>query len=240
MVHRFILKNISKRYPANNFPALDNVNLVIYEKKINALMGKSGCGKSTLARIVVGLENYDAGVIQYQGKPINSIPTKEFRKKNQIMFQDPFLSVNSSFTIRKILWEPLIINKLPTQKEYKNEFNDKINYLLELVEIPSSFLNRYPSELSGGQLQRIVLARALTLEPEFIILDEPFSSLDEIMAARLIRSFKNIFAKLGIGVLYISHHLHHVKFLADYVAIMEKGRIIEHKFPHELHELTRM
>ena len=228
MEHRFILKNISKCYPTTNFPALDNVNLVIYEKKINALMGKSGCGKSTLARILIGLENYDSGEILYHGKAIESAPTKEFRKKNQIMFQNPFLSVNPSFTIRKILWEPLIINKPPAQKKYKNEFNDKINHLLELVEIPSSFLNRYPSELSGGQLQRIVLARALALEPEFIILDEPFSSLDEIMAARLIRSFKHIFTQLEIGVLYISHHLNRVKFLADYITIMEKGQMIQH------------
>ncbi|HLP46310.1 MAG TPA: dipeptide/oligopeptide/nickel ABC transporter ATP-binding protein [Candidatus Kapabacteria bacterium] len=223
MTPRFELKNVSKRYPANGFPALDNVNLIIYEKKINALMGKSGCGKSTLARVLLGLEKYDAGDIIYQGKTMDRIPSKKFRQKNQIMFQDPFLSVNPSFTIQKILWEPLLINKKPA---HKNEFKDKIDHLLELLEIPASFLNRYPSELSGGQLQRIVLARVLALEPEFIVLDEPFSSLDEIMAARLIRDFKNIFAQLEIGVLFISHHLNHTHFLADYVAIMEKGRII--------------
>lgn len=226
MPPRFELKNVSKRYPANQYPVLDNINLVIYDKKINALMGKSGCGKSTLARILMALENFDSGEILFQGKTMNSIPIKEFRKKNQVMFQDPYLSVNPCFTIRKILWEPLLINKKPG---HKNEFKDKIDHLLELLEIPASFLNRYPSELSGGQLQRIVLARALTLDPEFIVLDEPFSSLDEIMATRLIRCFKNIFSQLEIGVLFISHHLNHVKFLADYVAIMEKGRIIDQK-----------
>lgn len=225
MAYRFELKNVSKRYLANGFPALDNINLVIYEKKINALMGKSGCGKSTLARVLLGLENYDAGEILYRGKTMNSIPIKEFRKKNQVMFQDPFLSVNPCFTIQKILWEPLLINKKPA---HKNEFKEKIGHLLELLEIPASFLNRYPSELSGGQLQRIVLARALALEPEFLALDEPFSSLDEIMAARLIRCFKNIFAQLEIGILFISHHLNHTKFLADYVAVMEKGCLIHH------------
>jgi oligopeptide transport system ATP-binding protein len=221
---RFELINVSKRYPGNQFPALDNINLVVYEKKINALMGKSGCGKSTLARVLMSLESYDSGEILYRGKAMNSIPIREFRMKNQIMFQDPYLSVNPYFTIRKIILEPLLINKKPS---HKNEFKEKIDLLLELLEIPASFLNRYPSELSGGQLQRIVLARALTLDPEFIVLDEPFSSLDEIMAERLIRCFKNIFTQLEIGVLFISHHLNHVKFLADYVAVMEKGCIIK-------------
>ena len=228
---RFELKNVSKFYTKKistdkkrRFPALDSVNLRIYENKINAVMGKSGCGKSTLARIIMGLDSCDTGEIIYKGQNIESIAKKEFRRKNQVMFQNPFLSVNPYFKIQTILSEPLIIDKRFNKKKIK----EKISLLLELLEIPGNFLNRYPSELSGGQLQRIVLGRALVLEPEFIILDEPFSSLDEIMAARLMRYFKKIFEQLEIGVLYISHHLKRVQFLADYVALMEKGRVIQH------------
>jgi ABC-type glutathione transport system ATPase component len=228
---RFELKNVSKFYTKNirtgkkvRLSALDSVDLRIYEKKINGLMGKSGCGKSTLARILLGLESYDTGDIIYKGKNIESTSKREFRRKNQVMFQNPFLSVNPYFKIQKILSEPLIINK----RFNKKQINKKIEHLLEILEIPGCILNRYPSELSGGQLQRIVLGRTLVLEPEFIVLDEPFSSLDEIMAARLMHYFKKIFDQLGIGILYISHHLKRVQFLADYVALMEKGRVIQH------------
>lgn len=224
---RFEFKGVSKFYHKKNrsgkkslFPALRDVNLKIYEKKINALMGQSGCGKSTLARLLMRLEDYDAGEIFYKGKNIRLIPKKEFRKKNQTMFQNPLLSVNPCFRVYKILSEPLII-----YKKKKKEIREKIAYLMEILELPLSYLEKYPSELSGGELQRIVLARTLVLEPEFIILDEPFSALDEIMAARLMRYFKKIFKQLDIGVLYISHHLERVKFLADYVDIMEKGRV---------------
>lgn len=217
---RFQLKDVCKFY--KNFAALDNLNLQVYEKTINAVMGSSGCGKSTLTRVLLGLESRDAGAILYKGKTIESTSKKEFRKKNQVMFQDPFQSVNPCFKVREILAEPLIINKTWE----KTKIKEKIDHLLEVFEIPGTFLDRYPSELSGGQLQRIVLARALVLEPEFVVLDEPFSSLDEITAARLTRYFKNIFEKMALGVLYISHHLKRVQFLADHAVVMEKGKIV--------------
>jgi len=229
METRFLLKGVSKFYIQKNregkpqrFPALDKVNLEIYDKKINALVGESGCGKSTLSRVLMRLESHDSGEIIYQGKSIESTPIKEFRQKNQIMFQNPLLSVNPRFKVFKILAEPLIINKTG-----KKEIKERIDHLLEIFALPFSYLKKYPAELSGGELQRIVLARALVLEPEFLILDEPFSALDEIMAARLLRYFKKIFTQLNIGVLYISHHPGQVKFLADYVNTMEKGRVID-------------
>ena len=212
----------SRKGKVQQFPALDKVNLEIYDKKINALVGESGCGKSTLSRVIMRLESYDSGEIIYKGKSIESTSKKEFRIKNQIMFQNPLLSVNPYFKVGKILSEPLIINK-----NNKKQIKEKIHVLLEILELPLSYLGKYPSELSGGELQRIVLARALVLEPEFLILDEPFSALDEIMAARLIRYFRKIFTQLNIGVLYISHHLKRVKFLADYVHTMKKGRVID-------------
>ena len=185
------MKNVSKCY-AGKF-ALDNVNLAVYEKKITAVTGESGCGKSTLAKVLVGLESHDTGSIMYKGKPMATVGAvgkkerKEFRKNNQVMFQNPLLSVNPSFKIGKIRREPLLINTRGrmTGRVNKQEINLKIGGFLEMLEIPGGLLDRYPLELSGGQLQRVVLARALVLEPEFIVLDEPFSSLDEIMAARL-------------------------------------------------------
>lgn len=224
---RFELKEVTKFYNKKSskgkkspFAVLDGVNLKIFENKINAVVGKSGCGKSTLARVLMGLETYYSGEILYNGKKIESIPAKEFRKKNQIMFQNPFLAVNRYFKVKKIISEPLII-----EKRDKKEIRAKINHLLEILEIPQNLLDRYPKELSAGQLQRVVFARALTLEPEFIVLDEPFSSLDEIMAARLMTHFKEIFKRLNIGILYISHHLKRVQFLADTAALMENGKI---------------
>jgi ABC-type glutathione transport system ATPase component len=229
METRFQLKGVSKFYRQKNrkgkpqqTTALDKVNLKIYNKKINALLGESGCGKSTLSRVLMRLESHDSGEIIYKGKNIESIPKRELRKKNQIMFQNPLLSVNPYFSVRKIVSEPLIINKTD-----KKEIKERIEHLLEIFSLPFSYLKKFPSELSGGELQRIVLARALVLEPEFLILDEPFSALDEIMAARLTRYFRRIFTQLNIGVLYISHHQKRVKFLADYVNTMKKGRVID-------------
>jgi peptide/nickel transport system ATP-binding protein len=126
------------------------------------------------------------------------------------MFQNPLLSVNPYFNIKKIITEPLLI-----EKKNKKEIAERVDQLLDILEIPHNLLDRYPKELSAGQLQRVVLVRALILKPEFIVLDEPFSSLDEIMAARLTTHFKNVFNRLNIGVLYISHHLERVEFLAD-------------------------
>ena len=223
METRFLLKNICKYYykktpsfKKEKFPVLKNVNMRIYDKKINAVLGKSGSGKSTLARILMNLEHFSSGEILYKGNNILTTPLKTFRRKNQIMFQNPYLSVNPYFKIEKILREPLLIDR-----KNKIEISRRINYFLDLLEIEKELLNRYPSEISGGQLQRIVLARSLLLSPEFLILDEPFSSLDEIMAVRLIRLFKEIFIKLNIGVLFISHHIKRVEFLSDYITIIK-------------------
>lgn len=228
--HRFRLKNVSKSYGKSRGrgergerKVLDNVDLTVYENTINAVMGKSGCGKSTLARIIMRLEHPDSGEILYKGNEIEAAPMKEFRRKNRVMFQDPFLSVNPYFKVKKILEEPLTIRANGDKRLNRKEIEEKTGPLLELLEIPDALLNRYPRELSGGQLQRVVLGRALVPEPEFLILDEPFSSLDEIMAARLMHGFKKIFRRLGIGVLYISHHKKRVHFLADRVSRLTAG-----------------
>lgn len=216
---RFELKEVAKFYRPT-FAALDRVNLKIYDRRVNGLVGPSGCGKSTLARVLMALEGYDSGTILYKNKRMECFAKKEFRRKNQIMFQNPLLSVHPYFRVKRIIAEPLVI-----AKRDKKTIDKRIEELLDVVEIPDGLLGRLPRELSAGQLQRVVLARALILEPEFIILDEPFSSLDEIMAGRLLVQFKKIFKQRNIGALFISHHPHRVRFLADHIACMKQGRI---------------
>lgn len=217
---RFVLQKVSKKYSKKNqqgkkvpVRALDNLDLTLYDNTINAIMGPSGCGKSTLARILMGLEKQDSGEIFYKGRPKDTVPIKEFRQQNQMMFQDPLLSVNPAFKIKKIIAEPLRINTTLTGKE----IDGKINKYLDMLELPGDILKRYPHELSGGQLQRAVLARALIPEPEFVILDEPFSALDDSTAQRLMVCFHSVFRQLNMGVLLISHHPERVRQMADHI-----------------------
>lgn len=225
---RFECRNLRKSYwkktslfKRERFYALRGIDLKIYDGKINALVGPSGCGKSTLARILMKLEDFDSGHIRYHNQNLNQVNTRQFRRGNQIMFQNPYLAVNPTFSIFRILSEPLEIARFK-----KIRIQNRINDLLDVIRIPRSYLKRYPSELSGGELQRIVLARALILNPDFIILDEPLNSLDEIMASRLMNHLKHILARYRIGILYISHHLKRVRALADVVSVMNKGRIV--------------
>jgi len=221
---RGVVKYYQKRgkiHRKSPFPVLQGINLKIYENRINTLVGKSGAGKSTLARILMRLEHFDSGKIKYKNGDIENIQLKEFRTQNQIVFQNPLLSMNPVFKLKKILTEPLkIVGK------DKTFIKKKIDDLMDIMEIPSTLLKRYPSEISAGQQQRIVLARALSLDPEFIILDEPFASLDQIMAFRLMSHFKKVFHQLNTGILYISHHLDRVGFFAESVAFLKQGKIV--------------
>jgi ABC-type glutathione transport system ATPase component len=225
---RFQLERVSKFYlqkkssgKTQPVPALNQVNLNLYDQVINALVGHSGCGKSTLARLLMRLEDFDCGYIGFRGKDIRTIPRKELRKKNQMVFQNPLLSVNPYLKVNKIVAEPLAIIKTP-----KEQIREKISHCLEILGLSHSCLEKYPAQLSGGELQRVVMARALVLEPEFLILDESFAALDEIMAFRLLRYFKEIFTQLQIGILYISHHWKRVTFMADVISRMDHGRIV--------------
>jgi peptide/nickel transport system ATP-binding protein len=226
---RFELKNIKKIYLKRlctggtvHIRVLNGANLKIFENTILSIRGPSGSGKSTLARILLNLETFDSGDLLYKGKDLSSFAKQEFRRKNQIMFQNPLLSVNPYFTIRRIISEPLKIARATEQS-----IKEKLDYQMHLLELPDSLLERYPDECSGGELQRVVLARSLILEPEFLILDEPFSALDEILAYRLLGTFRTIFKTLEIGVLYLSHHLNRIRFLSDKVTMLTDGKIIE-------------
>ena len=228
---RFRLENISKTYRQiasrdRDIPlaALDGVNLNIYENRVNALVGESGAGKSTLCRILLRLEKFDSGRIYFRGSDWEKVPLKEFRRKNQIAFQNPYLAVNPYFTIGKIVSEPLVIAGLS-----KEAIALRMKELFALLEIPENMMRRHPGSLSGGQLQRVVLARALALEPEFLVMDEPFSAVDDILASRILLLFAEIFRERRIGVLYVSHNLRRIRAIADHVSLLHRGKVIEHQ-----------
>ncbi len=220
---RFKLINISKTYNKNGKKnkILDNLNLNIYDSLVNAIIGNSGEGKSTIAKLIMQIDDFCSGEIFYKSKNIKEYNIKIFRWENQIVFQNPFEAVNPYFKIKKIIEEPMIVRGIE-----KNKRNERIEELMDLIKLPLATLKRKPHEVSGGQLQRIVLARALSIEPEFLVLDEPFSSLDEITAYELVKEFKRIFNELKIGVFYISHNMERVLFLSDQINILKNKKII--------------
>jgi peptide/nickel transport system ATP-binding protein len=229
MAIRFKLEDVGKTYH-NRRPgqavvlhkALDGVNLELHEQQVNALTGKSGAGKSTLARMILGLEQPDSGRVIFQNQPLAAVARDGFNRRNQMVFQNPFLAVNPCFSVRKIILEPLRIAAAKGAP-----IAEKLRAALDLLELPERYLGRWPHELSGGELQRVVLARALVLEPEFLILDESFSSLDDLTAWRILLQFKKIFLRLRLGILFIGHHPRHVRLLADRVAVLDQGRVLE-------------
>ena len=222
---RFRLSAVGKTYRHRRngrwaaIHALDAVDFSIKEGEVRALMGRSGAGKSTMARIVMGLERPDCGEVIYRDRPLSDEPRPAFCRSNQMVFQNPFLAVNPLFSVRQIISEPLRVAGAAAGGE-------KIAKAMEWLELPPRCLPKRPHELSGGELQRVALARALVLEPEFLVLDEPFSALDDLTAMRILKQFRRIFERLGLGILFISHHPRHVGALADRVAVLEKGRLL--------------
>jgi ABC-type glutathione transport system ATPase component len=227
---RFRLENVSKTYhnrrpglAAARHKALDGVNLDIHEQQVNALTGRSGAGKTTLARMILGMEQPDSGRVIFQNRSLAAVPRADFNRRNQMVFQNPYLAVNPCFTVREIVMEPLRIAAATGV-----QIAEKIGEVFAMLELPELYLCRRPHELSGGELQRVVLARALVLEPEFLVLDEPFSALDDLTAWRILLQFKKIFLRLRLGILFIGHHPRHVRLLADRVAVLDQGRLLNY------------
>lgn len=206
--------------------AVNGVSLDINKGEILAIAGESGCGKSTLAKTILKLENAKSGEIFFEDKNILTLDrkaTKEFRKHAQMIFQNPYASLNPKMRITDILKEPLIINTKLSNEEIEKKVEEKI----ELVGLDKSCLCLYPHEFSGGQRQRIAIARALMLEPEFILADEPVSALDVSIQAQIINLIKELKEKFNLTFLLITHDMSVIKYLADRVAIMYLGEIVE-------------
>ncbi|MCX6988402.1 MAG: ATP-binding cassette domain-containing protein [Chlamydiae bacterium] len=206
--------------------AVNNVSFTIYEGETLGLVGESGCGKSTLGKILLQIEKATSGQIFFNEKELCTLPHKEMkklRKHMQMIFQDPYASLNPRMTLLEIIAEPIDIHRLASGAEREHKIND----LLCLVGLDSSYKSRFPHELSGGQKQRVGIARALALSPRFLVCDEPISALDVSVQAQIINLLKKLQRSAGLTYLFISHNLGMVKYISDRVAVMYLGNLVE-------------
>lgn len=205
---------------------LDGVDLEIHPGETLALVGESGSGKTTLARAVLRLIRPSAGRIWLDGEEITQLDARSLRplrRQMQIVFQDPSSSLNPRRRVREILEEPLVIHRVGSAAERLH----RVRELLELVELPPAFLHRYPHHLSGGQRQRVAIARALALRPRLLVLDEPTSALDVSVQAKIVGLLRRLQRELGLTYLFITHDLALVRNVADRVAVLYLGRVVE-------------
>lgn len=214
------IKALCKSY--KDFQVLKEISLNIDHAEIVGLVGESGSGKSTLGKCILGLEEIDSGSILFQGKNTYSIKRKHLSREIQMIFQDPTASLNPRMNIEQIVQEGLIIHNL-----YPKERKEKVVELLNKVGLDSDCLYRYPHQFSGGQKQRIGIARALAVEPKFLICDEPLSALDVSVQAQVINLLAELAKNEGLSYLFISHDLSVVRYLADRVVVLQKGRVVE-------------
>lgn len=235
------VKNLKQYFKVDRntiIKAVDDISFDIYKGEIFALVGESGSGKSTTGRSIINIYKQTSGEVYYRGKLISDYKIykterKLINKNMQIIFQDSTSSFNSRMTVKEIIEEPLIIQKLYKKKEDRLE---KVYKLMDLVGLDESYKDKYPYECSGGQRQRIGIARALSLDPEFIIADEPIASLDISMQAQIINLFKKLQKEKGLTCLFISHDLAMVRYVCNRVAVMYHGKIVEVAETKELYK----
>ena len=211
--------------PSGRVHSVDGVSFTINKGETLGLVGESGCGKSTTARTIIRLYEPDAGKIIFNGHDITHITQREmltFRKKIQMIFQDPYASLNPRMTAGEIIREPMTIHKIP-----KDEHSGRVEHLLGLVGLNSEQAGRYPHEFSGGQRQRIGIARALAAEPELVICDEPVSALDVSIQAQIVNMLEDLQKSLDLTYLFIAHDLAMVRHISTRIAVMYLGNIVE-------------
>lgn len=208
------------------YKAVDEVSFSIRKGETLGLVGESGCGKSTLSKCILGLQEATGGTIHFKGKDITHLPQSEWyklRKEIQIIFQDPYASLNPRLTVGAAIGEPMKVHRIPLQKPVK----DAVLELLDQVQLPASAIDKYPHEFSGGQRQRICIARALALQPELVICDESVAALDINIQTQILSLLHDLQQQHQLTYLFITHDLHVVKSISDRIMVMEKGKIVE-------------
>lgn len=227
--------------------AVDGLSFDIYRGETVGLVGESGCGKSTLGRAILQLIQRSSGSIEYDGKSLDELTAaeaKSLRHRMQIIFQDPYSSINPRITIGDAIAEPLKVHKTSLSSDTRLSSKEKVLSLMQQVGLEPDWYNRYPHEFSGGQRQRVCIARALILEPELVICDESVSALDVSVQAQVLNLLNELKEQYGYTYLFITHDLSVVKFLSDRIMVMEHGRIVEQGpsdelFAHPLHPYTQ-
>ncbi len=223
------VKNLKKYFPVTNgyLHAVDDVSFGIEKGKTLGIVGESGCGKSTLGRVILRLHEPTAGRVMFDGMDVMKFSKSEMihiRKRMQIIFQDPYASLNPRYTVAQIIEEPLKLHKL---QKTAHERKQRIEELMEMVGLSKRAYNAYPHEFDGGRRQRIVIARALSINPEFIVCDEPVSALDVSVQAQILNLMIELQKKFGLTYIFISHDLSVVKHISDEVGVMYLGQMIE-------------
>ena len=229
------LKKVFNSGKNNEVHAIDDISFDIYRGETLGLVGESGSGKSTTGRALIKLESITSGTVLYKGKDISEISGKkdimDFRKSMQMIFQDPFASLNPRIPVKNIIGDALRVHKICQSDE---EVNKKVNELLDIVGIHRSYANRYPTEFSGGQCQRIGIARALCVQPDFIVADECLSALDVSIQAQVLNLLTQLKEKFKLSYLFITHDFSVVNFIADRIMVMKNGEIVEEGLPFQI------
>jgi len=226
LVKHFVAARSVFGRPTAHVKAVDGVSFTVEAGKTLALVGESGCGKSTVSRLVLRLIEPDAGQVRFEGRDLLTLDAdklRSFRRDAQIIFQDPYASLNPRMTVSQILTEPLALHDLVPASRRR----ERVEELLRLVGLEPRFARRYPHEFSGGQRQRIAIARALAVEPKLIICDEPVSALDVSIRSQILNLLRDLQDRLGLAYIFVSHDLAVVKHIADRVAVMNLGCIVE-------------
>ncbi len=246
------VEHLKKYYPIKggiishtigNIHAVDDISFSIREGETLGLVGESGCGKSTIGRQLVGLETPTSGTIYYDGQDLSKLKKKEMssiRTDLQMVFQDPYSSLNPRKHIYEILAQPMLYHKISTRETIEKD----LERILDMVGLPKHILGRYPHEFSGGQRQRIGIAKALSLNPRFIVCDEPVSALDVSIQAQILNLLKSLQQELNLTLLFVGHGLGAVNYVSDRIAVMYLGQIVEigdaqEIFRHPVHPYTQ-
>ncbi len=224
------IKNLKKYFqtPRGELHAVDNVTLNIEKGKTIGVVGESGCGKSTLGKTLMRLHTATSGEVIYKGVDIASMPMKQFKKEYrsdiQMIFQDPYASLDPRMSVLQLIEEPILVNN---KKMPKDQVLKRAQEMMELVGLAKRLESAYPHELDGGRRQRIGIARALSLNPEFIVCDEPVSALDVSIQAQILNLLQDLQKERGLTYMFITHDMSVVKHISDDIAVMYLGQLIE-------------